>query len=129
MGESYYQHFADYDVIGRYIKQHQRPGDIVISISPDIEMSYYVGHSDYYLSLDRALFLMEKNGHVVNTATGAIALFNQQDLNAILSVHPRVWLVSDHAGYEVSALRSFTLPNSFHIVCEGARTVLYSRGG
>jgi hypothetical protein len=37
-------------------------------------------------------------------------------------------VVSDHGGYELSALRRFTLPKSFHIVCEGARTVLYLRG-
>jgi hypothetical protein len=127
-GGAYYRHFADYDVIGQYIKQHEQPGDIIISISPDIEMYYYVGHSDYYLSMDRALFLMEQNNHLVNTATGAIALLNQQDFNAVLAAHPRVWLVSDHAGYEISALRRFTLPNSFHIVCEGARTALYLRG-
>jgi 4-amino-4-deoxy-L-arabinose transferase-like glycosyltransferase len=128
VGGSYHQQFLDYDVVGQYIKQHRQPGDIVISISPDLETAYYVGYSDYYLSVNRALFLMERDNHVINTSTGALALFNQRDLDAVLSQHPRVWVVSDHGGYELSALRRFTLPKSFHIVCEGARTVLYLRG-
>ena len=128
VGGSYHQQFLDYDVVGQYIKQHRRPGDIVISISPDLEMAYYIGYSDYYLSMNRALFLMERDNHAINSSTGALALFNQSDLDAVLSQHPRVWVVSDHGGYELSALRHFTLPQSFHIVCEGARTVLYLRG-
>ena len=114
--------------MGQYVKQHWQPGDVIISISPDIEMTYYVGHSDYYLSMDRALLMKEQNNHAMNNATGAIALFNQQDLDAVLSQHPRVWLISDHAGYELAALRRFTIHKSFHIVCEGARTAVYLRG-
>jgi 4-amino-4-deoxy-L-arabinose transferase-like glycosyltransferase len=128
LGGSYHQQFLDYDVVAQYIKQHKQPGDIVISITPDLEMSYYLGYSDYYLSVNRALFLMERNNHLINTSSGATALLNQRDLDAVLSLHPRVWLVSDHAGYELSAFRRFTVPNSFHVVCEGARTVLYLRG-
>jgi 4-amino-4-deoxy-L-arabinose transferase-like glycosyltransferase len=128
IGGSYYQQLGDYNVAGQYIKQHWQSGDIIISIGPDIEMLYYVGRSDYFLSLHHALLIMEKNNHLVNNATDAIALLNQQDLDAVLSLHPRVWLVSDHAGYEQTALRHFKIPTSFHIVCEGARTALYLRG-
>jgi uncharacterized membrane protein len=125
---SYHQEFGDYNVVGQYIKQHWQPGDIIISIGPDIEMVYYAGRSDYFITTHHVLFMMEKNNHVVNKATGAIALLSQQDLNAVLSLHPRVWLVSDHAGYERIASRHFSIPTSFHIVCEGARTALYLRG-
>ncbi|GCE10909.1 glycosyltransferase family 39 protein [Tengunoibacter tsumagoiensis] len=124
----YYRHFSDYDAAGSYILQHERPGDIIISISPDIEMYYYAHESDYYFSIDRALFLLERNGHIINTSTAAIALLNQHDLDAVLAQHPRVWIVSDHGSYENQVMRRFQLPEDFHIVFEGARNVVYLRG-
>jgi len=129
LGLSYHRHFADYDLAGQYIQQHWQKGDIIISISPDIEMYYYVGQSDYYFSIDRALFLIEQHGHIVNTSTAAIALLNQQDFQAVLARHARVWLVSDHSQYEIAALRRFTFPADFHVVFEGARGIVYLRGG
>ena len=67
------------------MKQHYRKGDIVISIIPDTVTYYYVGHVDYFLSIDHALFLFEKKGHIVDNYTGAIALLGQHDLQAVLA--------------------------------------------
>ncbi len=129
LGLPYHRHFADYDLAGQYVRQHWRNGDIVISISPDIEMYYYTGRSDYYFSIDRALFLIEHHGHIVNTSTAATAILNQADFQSILEQHARIWLVSDHSQYESVMLKRFAFPTDFHIVYEGARDVVYLREG
>lgn len=127
-GLSYFHHFSDYDAAGEYIKQHWQSGDIVISMSPDIEMYYYLGRSDYYFSVDRALFLIERDGHAINTATGAVALLSQADFRALLSKNARVWIVTDHGSYQNETTKHFTVPAEFHIVFEGARNAVYLRG-
>jgi 4-amino-4-deoxy-L-arabinose transferase-like glycosyltransferase len=127
-GLSYLHHFSDYDAAGAYVKSHWRDGDIVVSISPDIEMYYYLGRSDYYFSVDRALFLIENNGYAINTATGATAILSQTDFRALLSKHPRVWIVSDHSTYQHETTMHFSIPPEFHIVFEGARNAVYLRG-
>ncbi len=129
LGLPYHRHFADYDLAGQYVRQHWRSGDIMISISPDIEMYYYIGRSDYYFSIDRALFLIEHHGHIVNTSTAAIAILSQADFQSVLEQHARIWLVSDHSQYESVMLKRFAFPTDFHIVYEGARDVVYLRGG
>ncbi len=91
-------------------------------------MYYYVGRSDYYFSIDRALFLIEHNGQIVNTSTAAKALLNQSDFQAVLARHARIWLVSDHSQYESAVLKRFIFPTDFHIVYEGARDIVYLRG-
>ena len=127
-GLSYFHHFSDYDAAGEYVKQHWQNGDVVISMSPDIEMYYYLGRSDYYFSVDRALFLIEHDGHAINTATGAVALLSQADFRALLSKYPRVWIVTDHGSYQNETTKHFTVPPEFHIVFEGARDAVYLRG-
>src|SRR5207302_10766165 len=54
-GLSYHRHYPDYDAVGRYMQQHRRKGDVVITVSPAISILYYVGHVDYFFSVDRAL--------------------------------------------------------------------------
>ena len=127
-GLSYLHHFSDYDTAGAYVKNHWHDGDVVLSMSPDIEMLYYLGRSDYFFSVDRALFLIERNGRAVNTATGATAVLSQTDFRALLSKYPRVWIVSDHSSYQSEISRHFTIPTDFHIVFEGARNAVYLRG-
>ncbi len=127
-GLSYFHHFSDYDASGQYIQQHWHKGDIILSMSPDIEMYYYAGRSDYYFSVDRALFLIERDGHAINTATGAVALLSQADFRALLSKNARVWIVTDHGSYQNETTKHFTVPPEFHIVFEGTRNAVYLRG-
>ncbi len=127
-GLSYLHHFSDYDAAGSYVKSHWHDGDVVISMSPDIEMLYYLGRSDYFFSVDRALFLIERNGRAINTATGATAVLSQTDFSAMLAKYPRIWIVSDHSTYQNEISRHFTIPSDFHIVFEGARNAVYLRG-
>jgi 4-amino-4-deoxy-L-arabinose transferase-like glycosyltransferase len=129
LGYAYHRHYPDYDAAGQYMQQHWQKGDIVISVAPDFSVYYYTGHVNYFFSLDRALFLFERNGHIVDTSIGATALLNQQDLLSVLATHTRVWIVSDNAQYQAQVAKRFTFPPDFHIVFEGYGSALYLRGG
>ena len=129
VGFSYHRHYPDYDAVGQYMRQHWREGDIVLCVSPDFSVNYYVGHADAFFSIDRALFLFEQQGRVVGTSIGGQALLNQNDLNAILDSHKRVWVVSDNSLYQSLVAKRFTFPSDMHIVFEGYGSAIYLRDG
>ena len=129
IGYSYHRHYVDYDGIGQYMQQHWRKGDIVITINPALTTLYYVGHINYYFSIDRALFIIEKDGRLVETATGASPLLNQSDLLAAMTPNTRIWLLSDNGPYQAAMLNRFTMPPSFHLVYEGYQSAIYVSGG
>ena len=128
LGFVHHRYYPDYDTIGPYMKQHYRKGDIVISIIPDTVTYYYVGHVDYFLSIDHALFLFEKKSHIVDNYTGAIALLGQHDLQAVLATQERIWLISASNHYQTDAAKHFTFSSDFHIVYEGYDSLIYFRG-
>jgi hypothetical protein len=128
-GLSFHRHYPDYDVVGQYIQQHWRKGDIVIAVSPAVSVLYYVGHVDYFLSLNRALYLFEQDGRITDTPTGSIeALLNQDDLESVLATNARIWIISDNGRYQGEAAKRFTIPPDFHIVYEGFGAAIYFRG-
>ena len=128
LGLSYYQHFGDYQEAGQYVREHMRQGDIVISIIPDSIVLYYVGQSDYFFSINHALFLFEQDGHIVDTYTGQIALLRQSDFDTVLAQHARIWLISADNHYQRNALKHFVIPLDFHIVYAGTNSIVYLRG-
>ncbi len=123
-----YHHFGDYAEAGQYIEQHFRQGDIVISIIPDSIVMYYAGQSDYFFSINHALFLLEQDGRVVDTYSGKIALLRQSDLDAVLDTHARIWLFSADDHYQNEVLQRFLIPSDFHVVYSGADSIVYLRG-
>lgn len=127
-GLAYHRHYPDYDAIGQYMRQHWRKGDIVIAVSPSVSVLYYVHHVDYFFSIDRALFLFERDGDLVETLTGAKALLNQQDFQALLATNARIWIISDNGQYQAAVQKRFTFPDDFHIVYEGYGSAVYFRG-
>jgi 4-amino-4-deoxy-L-arabinose transferase-like glycosyltransferase len=132
LGLPYYQHVGDYEEAGQYVHAHFHKGDIVISLIPDSIVLYYIGQSDYFFSVDHALFIFEKDDHIVDTYTGKIALLNQSDLNAVLNSHARIWLISADSAYQSSVrlvLKNFIFPSDFHIVYAGTSVILFLRGG
>jgi hypothetical protein len=130
-GISYHRHYNDYDDAGQYMHQHWQKGDVVIAVAPAISILYYVGRVDYFFSLDRALYLFEKNGHITDTPTGSRPLFNTHDFRAVLAAHPRVWIITDNGGYQLALNRerNFAFPPDFHLVFEGYGAAVYFRGG
>ncbi|MBV9258932.1 MAG: hypothetical protein JO215_13040 [Ktedonobacteraceae bacterium] len=127
-GFSYHRHYPDYDAVGRYMQRHWQKGDIVICVAPDFSIFYYTGHADYFFSIDRVLFLFERNGHIIDTSIGVQALLNQDDLRAVLAAHTRIWIVSDNAEYQAEVAKRFVFPPDFHIVFEGYGSAVYFRG-
>jgi len=127
-GFAYHRHYADYDATSAYMKTHLQKDDIVISIAPPNCTLFYVGKADYFFSMDRALFLIEKNGSTVETASNAKAMFNQDDFQTVLASHSRIWIISDNGPYQAAVLKRFTFPQDFHMVYEGYGSAVYYRG-
>ncbi|HLZ56610.1 MAG TPA: glycosyltransferase family 39 protein [Ktedonosporobacter sp.] len=132
-GFLYHRHYADYDAAGQYMQTHWKPGDIVISVSPAISIKYYVGHLDYFFSIDRSLYLFERNGTITDTPTGTTPMLSQSDFQAVLAshLHNRVWILSDNGQYQsaITKTQRFIIPPEFHIVFEGYGSAVYVRGG
>jgi hypothetical protein len=123
--------YPDYDVAAQYVKEHWRAGDIVISVSPAISILYYVGRVDYFISIDRALYLFDPgDGRITDTPTASTPLFNQQDFQTVLGEHARIWIISDNGGYQYHLLKSgrFAFPTDFRLVFEGYGSAVYFRG-
>lgn len=127
-GFAYHRHYADYDATGAYMKTHLQKNDIVISIAPPNTTLFYVGKVDYFFSVNRALFLIEKNGSIVETASNAKAMLNQDDFQAVLASHSRIWIISDNGAYQAEILKRFQFPQDFHLVYEGYGSGVYFRG-
>ncbi|GCF07388.1 glycosyltransferase family 39 protein [Dictyobacter arantiisoli] len=132
LGLSYRHHFADYDNVGLYMQRHLKNGDVIVTVAPAVSIQYYVGHVDYYFSIDRALFLIENNKKVIETTSGAHPLLNQQEFQNVLAAHNRIWLITDNGGYQAGATknRRFTFPPpDFRMVYEGYGSAIYFRSG
>ena len=129
LGITYHRHYSDYDTAGEYIRDHEHPGDIVISISPAISILYYVGHVDYFFSVDRALYLFERDTHITDTPTGSTPLLSQNDFLSVLSTHARVWIVTDQGLYQSGSKdgNRFTFASDFRIVYRGYGSAVYVR--
>ena len=120
-GIQYRRHFADYDNVAQYMQYHMRPGVIVL---------YEVGKVDAYFSVDRALFLFENNGQIVETTSGSHPLLNEAEFHNILAKHNRIWLITDNGGYQGGVTKNgrFVFPPAdFHLVYEGYGSGIYFR--
>ncbi len=129
-GLPYRHHFADYNDVSQYMQEHLHKGDVVITVAPAVSVLYYVGHVDYYFSIDRSLFLFEQNGKLIETTSGASPLLNQSEFQNVLSAHNRIWLITDNGGYQGGVTKNsrFTFPPSdFRRVYEGYGSAVYFR--
>ena len=130
VGVPYHRHYADYDDAANYINRHMGQGDIVITIAPAVTILYYIGHVEYFFSIDRALFLVEQNGHLVETTSGGHPLLNEKDFETVLAMYNRIWLVTDNGGYQGGVTRNERFifpPPDFRLVYEGYSSGVYFR--
>jgi hypothetical protein len=130
LGVSYHRHYADYDDAGTYVRSHWQKGDIVITIATAVSVLYYVGQVDYYFSINRALFIIDHNGQMVETTTNVHPLLNQDDFQAVLASHSRIWLISDNGSYQAGIARSPRFefpPPDFRLVYEGYGSAVFFR--
>ena len=122
LGLDYHHRYPDYQAAGAYIRDHWQAGDTLITVAPSIEGIYYAEQPDYMIYQGKALYLYEKNNHIVDTLSGSIAILSGRDLAAVLSTRHRVWLMS------TSYYRA-TLPKGFLPVFEGQQSLVYLRSG
>lgn len=124
---SYHRHYPDYEGIGQYMHQHWKKGDIVIAIVPAISVLYYVGHNDYFFSINHALYLFERDGQITDTPTGSRPLLDQADFQAVLAQNARIWIISDNGSYQAQIQKVFTFPPDLHLVYQGYQSAIYLR--
>jgi 4-amino-4-deoxy-L-arabinose transferase-like glycosyltransferase len=130
LGLQYRRHFPDYDNVAQYMHDHMHPGDIVISVAPAVIILYDVGKVDAYFSVDHSLFLIEKNGHLVETSSGSRPLFNEAEFQNVLAEHKRIWLITDRGSKQdiITKNGNFVFPPpDFNLVYEGYNSGVYFR--
>jgi hypothetical protein len=124
---------TDYSGVSAYMKGHERPGDLFLTLAPPDDPAYYVGRvPDMTIATgrDKLLFLMEKNGHAVDTNFGVPAILTVGDLQKVIENHPRIWIVTDQGSYLNSVAPAITnlIKDQFDVVAETATAAVYFRG-
>jgi hypothetical protein len=127
-----YSH-VDYGTVAAYVKAHQKPGDLLLTLAPPDDPAYYVGRPpDMVIATgrDKLIFLMEKGGQAVDTVFGAPAILTADDLQHVIDNHRRIWIVTDQGNYLRSVSRNITtmILNDFDDVAESATATVYFRG-
>jgi hypothetical protein len=123
---------TDYGVVAGYVKAHEQPGDILVTLAPPNVVAYYVGRApDYEIatSRNRLLYLMEINGKAVDTTFGAEAILTAGDLQLVMNAHHRIWIVTDQGTYMNSVNSDVVqlIRTQFSEVAEGATSAAYFR--
>lgn len=124
----------DYDRVIATLNQQRQPGDVVLTLCPPNIAAYYMGRvPDVTIATgrDKMLYLMERNGTVVDTNFGQQSLLNTADLMRYLASHRRVWLVTDLGKYfrQVPVQMRQLILAQFREVSEGSGAALYLYGG
>ena len=124
-----YKH-VDYQHAAQFIARNQRPGDAVVTLAPADVPAYYLGRTpDAVIQTGRnkLLYLIERDGQATDTIFGARSILTGSELDAYLSAHLRVWLVSDMGGYLQSIptdLRTSVLSH-FRLVYVGSGSTVW----
>jgi hypothetical protein len=124
---------TDYRGVSAYMKAHERPGDLFVTLAPPDNPAYYVGRvPDMTIATgrDKLLFLMERNGQAVDTNFGVPAILTVSELQKVIEDHRRVWIVTDQGSYLSSVAPAITnlIKDQFDVVAETATAALYFRG-
>jgi hypothetical protein len=124
---------TDYGGVGTYMREHEKPGDLFVTLAPPDDPAYYVGRvPDMTIATgrDKLLFLMEKNGEAVDTNYGVPAILTVDDLQKVIENHRRIWIMTDQGSYLNSVAPAITnlIKDQFDVVAETATAALYFRG-
>ena len=123
-----HQHYyVEYQSAGDYILSRWQNGDVIIGLAPDLEGAYYAKPPAYFLYQNKALYLFERDSHIIDTPIGSQALLNSDDVNAVLAKHHRIWIFSSRS-YQTFG-RNYPILQNFVLVYEGQGTFVYFREG
>jgi hypothetical protein len=78
-----------------YLREHRRPGDLVVAVSPQV-LHHYGVHADYHVQtrLRLPLFLALDGAVPMNRHTGVPTLLSEAELRDAYARGSRVWVVS-----------------------------------
>jgi hypothetical protein len=132
-GATYSYTHTDYSGVAQYMKAHQKPGDLFVTLAPPDDPAYYVGRiPDMTIATgrDKLLFLMEKDGQAVDTNFGVPAILTVAQLQKVIENHPRIWIMTDQGPYLTSVSPAITnlIKDQFDVVAETSTAALYFRG-
>jgi hypothetical protein len=87
---------SDMAGVAAYLREHRRPGDVVVAVSPQVLERYDV-HADYYVQTQLRLPLLlgfEDAVGPISRKTGVPTLVDPAELEQTFARGGRVWLVS-----------------------------------
>jgi hypothetical protein len=126
------QAHTDYAVAAAFVRAHEEPGDLLLTVAPPNCVAYYVGRPpDGVIATgsNKLLYIMERDGHAVDTTFGAPEILTVSDLQALLDRHQRIWIVTDQGTYFNSVNPAITqlILQHFTEAAEGASSAVYFR--
>lgn len=133
VGIPYSQHQPDYTMVTAYMKAHEQPGDLFITLASTTETAFYAGRiPDMVIQPhpNKLLYLTEKDGVVIDVYYGRPVILTAVDLEQVIATHRRVWLMTDQGPYfgSVAADMTWLIRAQFTEVAGNAQTALYFRG-
>jgi hypothetical protein len=119
----------DYAPTMAYLRDHQQPGDKVITLAPPVMATQYLGRvPDRVIQTGRnkLLYLVLRDNQAVETILGVPVLLTGDDIRTYLEANPRVWLVSDAGSYiqGVPADVRTQVSKDFRVVAQDAATTV-----
>lgn len=132
-GVPYAQQQPDYGMVAAYMRAHERPGDLFITLASTTATASYAGRPPGMIIQphpNKLLFLTEKNGIVVDVYYGRPVILTAGDLQQVIATHRRIWLMTDQGHYFHSVPEDVTnlIRAQFTEVAGDAKTALYFRG-
>ena len=97
-GVPYAQQQPDYSMVAAYMKAHEQPGDLFITLTSTTATAFYAGRPpDMVIQPhpNKLLYLTEKNGIVIDVYYGRPVILTAGDLQQVIASHRRVWLMTD----------------------------------
>jgi hypothetical protein len=132
-GVPYAQQQPDDGTVAAYMKAHEKPGDLFITLASTTEAAFYAGRApDMVIQPhpNKLIYLTEKDGHVVEVYYGRPVILTADELQQVIASHRRIWLMTDQGYYfdSVSTDMTALIRAQFTEVAEGASAALYFRG-
>jgi len=132
-GVPYAQQQPDYSMVAAYMKAHERPGDLFITLASTTAATFYAGRAPDMIIQphpNKLLYLTEKNGIVIDVYYGKPVILTAGDLEQVIASHRRVWLMTDQGPYFDSVPVNMTglIRTQFTEVAGNSQTALYLRG-
>ena len=132
-GVPYAQQQPDYGAVAAYMKAHEEPGDLFITLGSTTAAAYYVGRPpDMVIQPhpNKLIYLTERNGVVIENYFGSPVILTASDLEQVVASHRRIWLVTDDGPYFASVPTDMTdlIRAQFTEVADGIQSALYFKG-